>query len=291
LPPCSATIAMNCIANLYAIGPNGERIEGVFQRYVAQGSIREFPENIKYNLPQGIGQGAIWSMPGLKNGAGNDDYYVGARFDSWANVDSGTIKSNFQPGRMITGIFPVSTKVGAFGATIPLDSNQPSNDGSPNGGVGSQNTSSDQSWINCVVTELGKCYMAENFPADYRFGLTLRLGATVKGWFHGRIYQPVINVKPLGSTGAEEITIEALPVVVPTLQEKVPTSNITPELRNYLTTNQVANGFGYVMPESSGPDSFIHAKMWIPLVKDKATTSLTYWSVRTLTELMARSQE
>jgi hypothetical protein len=285
LPPCSAEIDINCIVNVYAVGPNGERVEGIFQRYVAKGSVREFALNTQYNLPQGVGQGAIWTMPGLKNGAGNEDYYVGARFDSWASVQGGAIKGNFQPGRMITGIFPVSTKVGGFGMTVPLDSNHPSNDGSPNGGVGSQNISSDQSWINCVVTENGKCYMAENFPADYRFGLTLRLGATVKGWFHGRIYRPVINVKPLGTNGAEEISIDALPVVVPTLQEKIPTSLITPELRNYLTTTSVGNGFGYVMPESSGPDSFMHTKMWIPLVKDKATTSLTYWSVRTLTEM------
>lgn len=285
LPPCTAEIAMNCIVNVYAVGPNGEKVQGIFQRYVAEGSAREFAANPRYNLPQGIGQGAIWTMPGLKNGAGNEDYYVGARFDLWAHVPSQKELLNFQPGRMITGIFPVSTKLGGFGMTVPLDSNHPSNDGSPNGGVGSQNTSSDQSWINCVVTETGKCYMAENFPADYRFGLTLRLGASVKGWFHGRIYQPVINVKSLGSSGAEEITIEALPVIVPTLQEKVPTSIVTPELRQYLTTTQVSNGFGYVMPESSGPDSFMHAKMWLPLVKDKATTSLTYWSVRTLTEL------
>lgn len=282
LPPCDATIDLNCIKSVYAVGENGNRIEAKFQRFVAAGSIREYKANPTYNLPQGIGQGSIWNLPGLTNGAGNEDYYVGARFESWAKFGGGRIFENFYPNRMLMGISPVSTKIGNFGVTIPLDSNNPSSDGSPNGGVGSRNTSDDQSWKDCVVTETGKCYMATNFPTGYRFGITVKIGATLKGWFHGRIYQPVVKVQTASAGGAEELTIEALPVVVPTLEEKVPTATIPDELRNFLRNNEVSNGFGYVMPESSGSQSFEHTKMWIPVVKDKATTSLTYWSVRTL---------
>jgi hypothetical protein len=285
LPPCTTEITVNCIASFYAISPSGEKIEGKFQRYVAQGTEREFAANPKYNLPQGVGQGSIWTLPGIKNGAGNEEYYIGARFDSWAQFGGGRIYSNFYPSRMITGITPVSTKLGGFGVTVPLDSNNPSQDGSPNGGVGSRNTSQDQTWKDCAVTEIGKCYMTTNFPAEFRFGLTLKLGATLKGWFHGRIYQPTITTKTESAGGAEEITIEALPVIVPTLEEKVPTSAIPTELRDYLRNNEVSNGFGYVMPEASEPTSFEHTKLWIPVIKDKATTSLSYWSVKTLNQI------
>lgn len=285
LPPCDDLNSINCIKSVYAVNEAGTRTEGKFLRYVAEGSAREYKADPKYNLPQGVGQGAIWNFPGLVNGAGNEDYYVGARFESWASFGGGRIFENFYPSRMLMGISPVSTKLGNYGMTIPLDSNNPSSDGSPNGGVGSRNTSGDQTWKDCVVTETGKCYMAANFPAGYRFGISVKIGATLKGWFHGRIYQPVVKVQTASTGGAEELTIEALPVIVPTLEEKVPTSSIPDELRNFLRNNEVSNGFGYVMPESSGQQSFEHTKMWIPVVKDKATTSLTNWSVRTLDQI------
>jgi hypothetical protein len=285
LPPCDATNAINCISSIYAVSDQGVKTEGKFQRYVAEGASHEYKSEVRFNLPQGIGQGSIWTLPGLKNSAGNEDYYVGARFDSWAPVSGGVIAQNFYPGRLVGGISPVSAKLGAFGVTIPSDSTNPSIDGSPNGGVGSRNSSNDQSWKDCVVTELGTCYMAEDFPLGHRFGMTLKLGATIRGWFHGRIYQPVITTKSGTSAGAQEITIEALPVIVPTLQEKVPTATVTTELRDFLRNNEVSNGFGYVMPESSGPKSFEHTKLWIPVIKDKATTSKTYWSVRTLDQV------
>ena len=282
LPPCTAAIVQNCIASLYAVDGSGKKFVGKFDRYVAEGSSHEYPANEKYNLPLGKGQGSIWTIPGLKNGAGNEGYYVGARFDMWASFGGGRIFENFYPNRMLAGISPVSTKLGDFAINVPSDSTNPSSDGSANGGVGSGNSSRDQSWKNCVVVETGKCYMSANFPEGYRFGLTLKLGATLKGWFHGRVYQPVVNVKTEAVGGAEELTVEALPVIVPTIEERIPSTEVTPELRDFLRNNEVSNGFGYVMPESSGKNSFEHTKLWIPLIKDKATTSFSYWSIRTL---------
>lgn len=285
LSPCSVSVTVNCIVGIYAVDEAGIKIEGKFKKYVGEGAPYEYPANDKYNLPQGKGQGSIWTIPGLKNGAGTEDYYVGARFDLWASFGGGRIFENFYPNRMITGITPVSSKAGAFGGNVPLDSTNPAIDGSLNGGVGSRNNSDDQSWKDCVVTETGYCYMHAEFPANYRFGITLKLGATIKGWFHGRIYRPVVTTKTDPVGGAEEITIEALPVVVPTIEEKVPTSEVTPELKNFLANTEVSNGFGYVMPEASGPQSFEHTRLWLPVIKDKATTSYSYWSVKTLDQI------
>jgi hypothetical protein len=122
--------------------------------------------------------------------------------------------------------------------------------------------------------------MADEFPSGYRFGITLKLGRQLKGWFHGRIYQPQIAITKDGE--GQALTIEALPVLIPIVKEKVPTTSISTELRNFLETTEVGNGFGYVMPGSSGDDAFNQTKMWLPIIKDKATKSLTYWSVRTL---------
>ena len=285
LPPCSPSIDVNCILSLYAVDESGKKYEGTFNRYVSEGAAYEYEANPKYNLPQGKGQGSIWNIPGLKNSAGNEDYYLGAYFESWASYGGGRIYQNFYPSKMVTTISPVETKLGSYGRNTPLDSTQKSNDGSPNGGVGYSNSSQDQSWSDCVVTEIGKCYMPADFPTGYRFGLTLKVGATLKGWFHGRIYKPVINVSTDKTGGAELLTIEAQPVAVPTIKEKIPTESLSTELRSFLSNNEVGNGFGYVIPESSGEAAFNQAKMWLPMVKDKATTSHTYWAVRTLDQI------
>ena len=287
LPPCDSDSSINCIESVFATSSSGQKIEAQFLKYVNDGSEFEYPAEPDINLPLGRAQGSLWTFPGLKNGAGNENYYVGTQLRSGISVDSVNKKliGKFSPIDIVAGISPVSLKTGAFGVNKPTDSTHPSNDGSPNGGVGSGNSSQDQSWTKCVVTETGNCYMAEDFPKEYRFGLKLRFGARLQGWYHGRIYQPTISVVN-GASYSQTVTVEASPVQVPTIREKVSPSVLPSDLRDFLLNNEVGNGWGYVMPGSSGQDAFMQAKMWIPVIKDKATTSLTYWSVRTL---MARN--
>jgi hypothetical protein len=283
LPPCDTSITINCIASVFAIDENGKKSEGTFTKYVDEGSVREYAADPALNLPQGKGHGGVWTIPGVKNAVGGEEYYVGALLYSWGSVDAANkrYKAAFYPQSLVSGISPVTRKAGAYGTTTPSDSTNKSNDGSPNGGVGSGNNSQPQDWSDCVVTEIGTCYMAEEFPNNYRFGLTIKLGKALKGWFHGRIYRPQISVTQADAS-TQVITIDAMPVLIPIVKEKVPTASLTPELRTFLENTEVANGFGYVMPGSSGEQAFKEAKMWLPVIKDKATQSLTYWSVRTL---------
>jgi hypothetical protein len=107
------------------------------------------------------------------------------------------------------------------------------------------------------------------------------LGKAMQGWFHGRIFQPSIEVQLDGS--GQVLTFEALPVQVPTLYERVNTSELSSEFRAYLASNRTfSEGSSYFMPGNSGTEAIEMAGFWLPLVKDKATTSRTYWNVRTL---------
>jgi hypothetical protein len=134
---------------------------------------------------------------------------------------------------------------------------------------------------NCVMLEAGKCLQRQDFPPNYRFGLTIKVGNKLSGWFHGRIYRPVLSISP-GSVG-QLIQIDALPVLVPSILKKVPTSEISQELRTYLSQDrQYSEGSGYLMPGSSGKDAIDQAALWLPLIKDTASKSLHYWSFRTL---------
>jgi hypothetical protein len=213
--------------------------------------------------------------------SGKDDYFVGVILRSVLDKQAGDPigSSKFQPSYFASAIAPVNEVKGNFGPTY----NQQSFAGHAGGGsgFGSGNPSTD-AWERCVVTDIGVCYNSGSFPSGYRFGISVKLSAKLAGWFHGRMSEPKIT-SSLSEAG-QTINIEALPITVPTLWEKVATADISDELRTLLYSGQsFSNGQSYYMPGSYGDQAFEMASPWIKMLKDKASTSNTYWSVRTLT--------
>ena len=278
LPNCDSVNQINCISGVYAISESGVRTEGIFQKRIVEKGKTDYAANPSINLPLGNGQGAIWKIPGVKGSDGTENYFVGALLRSGLQKQSGAKigSSKFEPFYFASAISPVVEKLGRFGPNSAEDSSStPTGFGS---GVGN---SSGEPWEDCVVTDQGVCYFPKNFPAGYRFGISVKISSKLTGWFHGRISEPNITTVTNGS--GQTINIEAVPVQVPTLWEKVPTTEISDELRTLLTTGGFfGNGQGYYMPGNSGPESFGMAAPWIKILKDKATTSNSYWSVRTL---------
>jgi len=278
LPNCDEINQINCISGVYAVSESGIRTDGIFQKRIVEKGKTDYAANPSINLPLGNGQGAIWKIPGVKGGDNTESYFVGALLRSGlgkaAGVKIGSAK--LEPFYFASAISPVVEKLGRFGPNSAEDSSStPTGFGS---GVGN---SSGEPWEDCVVTDQGVCYFPKNFPAGYRFGINVKISSKLTGWFHGRISEPLITTKT--SASGQEINIEAVPVQVPTLWEKVPTSEISDELRTLLTNGGFfGNGQGYYMPGNSGPESFGMATPWIKMLKDKATTSNSYWSVRTL---------
>ena len=278
LPSCDATNQINCITGVYAVSDSGVRTEGIFQKKIVEKGKSDYAANPSINLPLGNGQGAIWKIPGVKGADGTENYFVGALLRSGLQKQAGAKigSSKFDPFYFASAISPVVEKLGRFGPNAAEDSTStPTGFGS---GVGN---SSGEPWEDCVVTEQGICYFPKNFPTGYRFGISVKISAKLTGWFHGRISEP--NITTVTSGSGQTINIEAVPVQVPTLWEKVPTSEISNELRTLLTSGGFfGNGQGYYMPGNSGPESFGMTTPWIKMLKDKATTSNSYWSVRTL---------
>ena len=283
LPPCNAGIIVNCIESVYALDATGKKTEGTFQKYATLDSKFDYAASEINNLPQGKSQGGIWQIPGIIHSGGNDFYYASTYLNGWLSKSAGAKVSNekFEFNSLESAINPVKELTGDFQQAIPSDSSNPSRDGSKSGGVGANINLPIAEKNSCVMMGGGICYSAQEFPKDYRFGMKVVLGNSMRGWFHGRIFQPVIDVQTKGS--GQAITFEALPVQVPTLYERANTTDIGSGLRNYLSGNKVfSEGSGYFMPGNSGQDAIEMAGFWLPLVKDKATTSRTYWNVRTL---------
>lgn len=283
LPPCISPITTNCISNIYAIDIAGVKTEGKFVKYATPDSKYDYPASEINNLPQGKGQGGIWQIPGVTHSGGNDYYFASTFVNATLQKSAGAKISSekFSFSAIESGINPVNEVMGRYAPTIPLDSTNPSNDGSRTGGLGAQGNPGGDGPNSCLLTSLGVCYMPQDFPKEFRFGMKVILGSNLQGWFHGRIFQPVIEVQQNGT--GQTLTFEALPVQVPTLKELRSTNEIQGDFRNYLSSNRVfSQGGQYFEPGSSGAEAIEMAGYWLPLLKDKATTSRTHWNVRTL---------
>lgn len=283
LAPCDGTITVNCISSIYAKNESGQITEGKFLKYAAENSKWSFEQDVARNLPQIKGQGGIWQIPGLTHGGGTDTYFVDALTNSWMSKSAGSPVGNerFSINSLDAAISPVIDVVGSYTKSFASDSSNKSSDGSISGGVGAS-VNQDQAAEGCIMMEDGHCFKTQDAPSGYRFGMKIILGNKLNGWFHGRIYRPEINVST-GAGGSQVIAVEALPVVVPTVTLKVPTSTITQELRTYLSQDKrFSNGSGYLMPGNAGQDAIDHVALWLPIIKDKATSSRMYWDVKTL---------
>ena len=284
LPPCDQVILTNCVSSVYAVDASGKKYEGSFQLRVPDSSPLDFPASPKNNIPQGRGQGGVWKIPGVTHQGGNENYYVSALLSGTLQKSADTKVSTEQAylGSLEAAIVPVNEKRGRYSPQYGQDATQKGVDGSVNGGVGSGNSSLEADKDSCVIYGDGFCEMSQEFPADYRFGMSIKLQSALRGWFHGRIYRPEMSLTS-SSDSEQIITIDALPVIVPSIYEQIATSNLSPELRVFLARD-VPQGVGgaYLMPGSTGENAFELTKLWLPLIKDKATTSRTYWALRTL---------
>ena len=282
LSPCSQGATTNCIDGFYAEDESGKKIQGEFVRYANENSKWSFDESAANNFPKTKGMGGVWRLPGLA-GATTDLYYVSA----YANMDVSKIAGSeitteqFSVNQFESGISPIKELSGQYTASVASDSSNKSLDGSRSGGVGASYALDISERDNCIMLEAGKCLQRQDFPSNYRFGITIKVGKKLSGWFHGRIYRPVISTN--SGTSGQIVQVDALPVVVPSILKKIPTAEISQELRSYLSQDrQFGEGSGYLMPGNSGKDAIDQAALWLPLVKDTASKSLQYWSFRTL---------
>jgi hypothetical protein len=138
----------------------------------------------------------------------------------------------------------------------------------------------------CASTEVNYCEAIRQFPSNFRFGVTIRIADKTQGWFHGRLFLPEISTAPW-KTGSE-ISIEAEPVKVPSLDFSVPNSEIPQEIRSYVFSDRIFGHMGLantgikIVTKLSDPSALELVSRFVPAYKNKATTTETYWSFQTL---------
>jgi hypothetical protein len=281
--PCLPTSVVSCLAEIWAVDPSGKKIQGEFVKDagVEKQYLNEEIPSIDY--PRSTGLGSVWRIPGVMNSAGLDTYFAATQMTGWGNKVAGTPtrNANFGYGGLIAGIMPVQEISANAQPRIATDSSI-----NKNGAFGSSGTQLLPDGTYCAASETGKCWAVKQFPEGYKFGMTIRLSAKQQGWFHGRLYLPNITIKDWNK--GQEISIEAEPVKVPSLEFAVPNAEIPQAARTLVMNGQewgmTGDGKGRTLIGEylAGQKSMDLITSFSPAYKDKATTTDTFWSFKTL---------
>lgn len=274
LPPCGSEISVDCIKSVWATDSSGQKIQGSFVKYIDPENPSHYDAVPSMGIPYGKGFGGIWNIPGVVNAAGNTNYLVNARITGWIDGSGALSNRKLHWGQFTSAISPIQ------------ETPDPQNDthsiavsAMPGHGLGASGTTGSLDG-SCVGHEPKICYSPQDFPTGYRFGFTVSLTKPLQGWFHGRFFAPNISI----ANGQQQlIDVEAEPVIVPTLVVSVPTESLPKNVSDYIFSGRTFGmGGNTIVGNPSGQDSFDLASLFLPLAKDTASSSRSYWSFTTL---------
>jgi hypothetical protein len=302
LPVCKDSSEVNCLEEVGAIRPDGSKVVGKFDSYFPLKAENEFTGNPAFKLPSGT-SGALFTLPGVSH-KGGDSYFVS--FNLAGSVDKGKKTSSL--GSFEARITPVQLQksaetTGSCGA----------GEACPNAGWAINTTS--KMWgiqasgfdgkHSCVATSAidAMCAQRFSFPEEIRFYLKARMNLNPAGWLHGRITDP--NLDFVENAGVTSVSLEALPVRVPTLYKSYMWNEMPESIKSQLdasTGDFKLGGGGFTRvpyslsetdpmkrnyisaPKPSAKFGIDELKTWLPAVGDKATAVPSMWSVRSLRE-------
>jgi hypothetical protein len=287
LTVCTDASNVACIADVWAVDPAGKKIPGKLVKSVPLDYGKfTFKENVAISLPDGTGQGALWQIPGVTNSAGKDTYFVSSQFmlaqpnkKAGEPISSGKIFLS----ELKTGISPVEEIPGQYKLIHPRDNGTARASWTNWGDSGSWNLPDGS---RCAAVDVAFCEAIREFPVGYRFGVSLRMGTKLSGWYHGRLALPDVTIKDWKN--GQEISVEAEPVRVPTLDFSVPNAEIPQKVRDIVFTDRYFGKSGDGVREarindgSASPVMVDLAAAFAPAYKDKATSTNTTWAFKAM---------
>ena len=284
LLPCSNSVTVGCIEEVYARDENGKKYSAEFSRVIAPKlnfGTSTFSEDKSTKMVAGSGVGNLWTLTGLPNEVEPLNLVVQSVLWGSRPVPGGSLW-NYWSAEL--GIAPVRLVYGNYRANgLEFDSQTKRITGGDT--IGSNGRPDDT----CAATEAGICFDRITFPKNYRFGINVRIPQPLVGFFHGRINSPTIS-QVISKSGSANLIINADPVQVPFLRERITYPFWTQEMidfadKNYFCPDNLrcgGTGGGLMYPGVSGSFSFDVASRFLPIVKDKATGTGDFWGVRTL---------
>jgi hypothetical protein len=266
LLPCSSKSTVGCISEVYALDRSGSKIPATFVRTIGKDPENDIAEIPGRNIVAGEGVGGLWEFPKALEGSVTNTFSIQTLLSGWTRDDDKQVNySNFR-----ISISAVTANKGGYKTPFfGFDSN--------NRLIGFSGNNDD-----CIVTEDELCYKRVEMPPSHRFGISVRLPNALSGWFHGRIYKPEFNINSLSSQGFE-YRFEAAPVTVPIIKSIVPRNEWSSNFSKYVSDHwPMSNGGGLLMPGNSGRLAIELTNHFLPMIKDKSTSSADFWFLSTL---------
>ena len=270
---CTPDAKLACIDSLWAVDSNGSRINGELVRPILFDKQYAVNENIELNLPKSTSRGTIWRLPGVKNSSGTDTYFVATHVTMFKNAK----RKAFEFGEINSGIVPVKEILGNYSPMVlsPVWGGSGGNDVTPEGDV-------------CSAVEVGICQSPAEFPNNFSFGMTLKFGERLNGWFHGRLSNPKIAIKDWLS--GQEISIEGTPVRIPSLDFVVPKNELSEEQQKLFIDcitgtcggSGGIDGIAQTGGNLSHPRTMELVAAFSNAYRDRATTTRTNWSFKNM---------
>lgn len=263
LPACTTATQQWCIESLGVRNKNQPLAQAKFIRQVDAQTVEDTPGD---GIPGGSSM-SLWQAAGVKNGGGADTYAAYVMIRATKNPGRNFFVSDFS-----AMIFPYSEKRGSeFSRAMAQEG------ALPTGQLGVQTLGVS---TGCAWTENNLCGVLEDFPADTRASMTLRVSNQLTGWLMGRMSDPIIEVQQFDME-QNRISIDAEPVLVPKLYALVDQNQVTPAMRASLGNPQ-ANFTGVQNLLANYPNSFDIVDAWKDAAKDKAAGLVTTWSASTV---------
>ena len=276
LSPCSVTRTRDCVLSFSGkIGDNAlvsatlvDTLTSSFPNFSLDLQKRyntPFTGDIQRGIPDS-GKVSLWTISGMKHQGGDLFLLIPKLNAEFQNV-AGT-----NPANLDVGLYPVS-KISNQG--IQLDT--------------------------CFFVTATDCYKRWRFPEDSSFEVSIKTGAKIVGWFHGRLSSPEINSEKT-SDGQTQISISGKVMTVPTLAVWAKNTEL-PSRLNQLIEEEFVNrgnqfaGVAYYIGDPkdrstqavidernpSFNDNFFERYMlWVQVAKDKAYANVSTWSFRTM---------
>ena len=262
-----------CVEELKIAKGDQELTSAIFER---ETTVTPLPEN-NLGAPRGGGT-TIWRAPGVPGESGTEKYAVNVHLHFV--IDDGN-KLTYQD--VSATVAPVTE---VYGPTYKP------------GEIRSQLIDGVRWWLHdngsipgydCLATDVGVCWMRDNFQLDTRVQLKMRLPNTLSGWLHGRLTETDLSISPYNSR-SNIMTVAANPVLIPimfaTVDQKQPDQTITKILR---TSKSSGGGGGtgkesiaWNIYENDEDDTRKLVSYFADQVNDRAVATQTAWRLKSI---------
>ncbi|CAN2220850.1 hypothetical protein MCEMRE182_01207 [Candidatus Nanopelagicaceae bacterium] len=286
---CVDSNSHDCVLSVTAKSADGSIHKAKF--------VEDFPGKTQYsyvgspeaNLPDG-GSSFIVSIPTLPHSHG-DLYLVTVNVDGSKEFNS----PRFTINDFRAGIFAVSVVNGSYTTSHP---NTDVQNVPFVGQISNQRVAFDNSIgkiSGCAQATRTRCALAWPLPENVEFSMALKLRTNINGWIHGRLNDVSATIGQ-ASDGDQLVTVSGKPVVVPTVfqwfhLDSLP-SSVTKFYANQPRFMTQGTGFGgtsfgnstSILKDYIGYTvrEFPEAIAWYNAIGDKANSTATAWSFRTI---------